>query len=285
MKKALFLFLFFVFAEQMEAPLAYGKSNVNFKVEMLPWVEADRILPKYVKFTVLDVETGKKFSVQRRAGSSHADVQPLTSRDTAIMKEIYNGEWTWKRRAIIVIYKNHTIAASMHGMPHGAGALENNFPGHFCIHFFGSTTHRTKTMDLSHMLMIYKAAGTLEEYLNHASPYEVVQAYIAGLKQQDRVIVTETSLQRLPQEFNLVQISNIRITRMPLLPAEDLKDLIYHEVPVEVDITIQNQGHQKYNGVIYVARFAPSGTWQVDCTRFLQENSLLNSSKTPHPSL
>ena len=92
------------------------------------------------------------------------------------MKEIYGGKWSWKRRAIIVIHQDQWIAASMHGMPHGAGALENDFPGHFCIHFYGSKTHRTNSMDLSHKLMILKAAGKLQEYVNNADPFEHIRA-------------------------------------------------------------------------------------------------------------
>src|SRR3954471_12861771 len=103
-------------------------AGVGIQIDMLPWEKVYGILPKYSKFTVLDVETGKMFKVQRRAGSRHADVQPLTSKDTKIMKEIYGGKWSWKRRAIIVIHKDQWIAGSMHGMPHGAGVLANNFP-------------------------------------------------------------------------------------------------------------------------------------------------------------
>lgn len=109
--------------------------GIGIKIEILPWEEINEILPKNSKFTVLDVETGKRFNVQRRAGSSHADVQPLTLKDTQIMREIYDGKWSWRRRAIIVIHQNQWIAASMHGMPHGVGSLKNRFPGHFCIHF------------------------------------------------------------------------------------------------------------------------------------------------------
>ena len=97
--------------------------SVGIQIDMLPWEKVYGILPKYSKFTVLDVETGKMFKVQRRAGSRHADVQPLTSKDTKIMKEIYGGKWSWKRRAIIVIHQDQWIAASMHGMPHGAGCI------------------------------------------------------------------------------------------------------------------------------------------------------------------
>jgi hypothetical protein len=64
---------------------------MSFKIEMLNWKEVNQLLPRYTKFTVMDVETGKKFDVQRRAGSHHADVQPLTVKDTKIMKRIYGG--------------------------------------------------------------------------------------------------------------------------------------------------------------------------------------------------
>ncbi len=162
MKKKTFILILFLIL--LNGNLVHAKPT-NKRIEMLEWKEVNPLLPKYSKFTVLDLETGKQFNVQRRAGSHHADVQPLTAKDTKIMKRIYGGKWSWKRRAILIINKDRMIAASMHGMPHGAGALENNFPGHFCIHFYGSTTHRTNTMDLSHMLMIYKASGKLEEYL------------------------------------------------------------------------------------------------------------------------
>src|SRR3954463_1442239 len=186
MKKKIVLItviLFLLYGQGIQAAI-----NISYKIEMLPWEEVNKVLPKYSKFTVLDIETGKRFKVQRRAGSHHADVQPLTSKDTKIMKKIYGGKWSWKRRAIVVISEDQWVAGSMHGMPHGGGALKNNFPGHFCIHFYGSTTHRTNSMDLSHMLMIYKASGRLEEYLSKASPYETVEAFIAGFKQQDAYI-------------------------------------------------------------------------------------------------
>lgn len=62
----------------------------DFQIEMLRWEEVIEFLPRYSKFTVIDVETGKSFRVQRRAGQYHADVQPLTRKDTKTMKEIYN---------------------------------------------------------------------------------------------------------------------------------------------------------------------------------------------------
>ncbi|MFP7300547.1 hypothetical protein [Neobacillus niacini] len=249
-------------------------SNVSYNIEMLPWEEVDEVLPRYSKFTVLDLETGKKFKVQRRAGSHHADVQPLSPKDTKIMKKIYGGEWSWKRRAIIVIRNDQWIAGSMHGMPHGAGALKNNFPGHFCIHFYGSTTHRTNTMDLSHKLMILKAAGKLGDFLSRTSPYETVEAFIAGLKQQDPYISQLISIQKLKWKPILGKIENVRITRMPILPAEDLKQEISMDVPIEVDWFIKNRGRQHFRGEIHLIRFSTMDSWKVDSESFLKENNL-----------
>ncbi len=244
------------------------------KVEMPQWEEVNELLPKYSKFTVMDLETGLQFRVQRRAGSNHADVQPLTSKDTAIMKSIYNGKWSWKRRAIIVISENGKIAASMHGMPHGGGALKNDFPGHFCIHFYGSTTHRTNFMDLSHKLMILKSAGKLEKYLEQTDPYDLVNAYIAGIKQQDPYIVSFISLQDLEWKKLLPRIENININRMEVLPAEDVGDQLTLTVPVEINWQIKGKGGRNFTGEILLVRFLGNEQWKVDSIRFLEDNKI-----------
>lgn len=274
MKLRIAVLIFFAVLLNSSAILAVNQ-HVSIQIEMVPWEKVNKTLPKYSKFTVMDVETGEKFQVQRRAGSNHADVQPLTSKDTKIMKKVYNGKWSWKRRAIIVITGNQWIAASMHGMPHGAGALENDFPGHFCIHFYGSTTHRTNFMDLSHKLMILKSAGKLQEYINHAEPYEVVRAYIAGLKQQDIGIVSSSSLQKLSWKKHLKQIENIHLSRMLVMPKEDFTEELRLEIPVEIDMIVKNSGKRSFKGKVYLVRFSPLGAWKVDSHKFLEENKLL----------
>ena len=244
------------------------------KVKMPQWEEVNELLPRYSKFTVMDLETGLRFRVQRRAGSNHADVQPLTSEDTAIRKKIYSGKWSWKRRAIIVISEKGKIAASMHGLPHGGGALKNNFPGHFCIHFYGSTTHRTNFMDLSHKLMILKSAGKLEKYLEQTDPYDLVNAYIAGIKQQDPYIVSFISLQDLKWKKLLPLIENISINRMEVLPAEDVGDQLTLTVPVEINWQIKGRGGRNFTGEIVLVRFLGNEQWKVDSTRFLEDNKI-----------
>ncbi|MFC7685298.1 hypothetical protein [Ureibacillus sp. GCM10028918] len=248
--------------------------SVGIQIEMLPWEKVYGILPKYSKFTVLDVETGKRFKVQRRAGNRHADVQPLTSKDTKIMKEIYGGKWSWKRRAIIVIHRDQWIAASMHGMPHGAGALENNFPGHFCIHFYGSKTHSTNSMDLSHKLMILKAAGKLQEYVASADPYELINAYLAGLKQQDARILSTISLQPIDWKEHIQSIENINLKHISLFPVEDLVTNISLQVPVEIEWVSINSEKKYFKGDIYLFRFSPADAWKIDSVRFLKDSRI-----------
>ena len=101
------------------------------------------------------------------------------------MKEIYGGSWSWDRRAVILTVDGTRIAASMNGMPHGQGALQNNFPGHFCIHFAGSTTHGSRDVDLGHMLMIAKASGDIWELSRQATPEQQARNFVTAFNQKD----------------------------------------------------------------------------------------------------
>jgi hypothetical protein len=134
--------------------------------QLITWTDANNLLPRYSIFTVLDLDTGLSFQVQRRAGAYHADVQPLTNEDTKIMKKVYRGTWSWDRRAILIMSESGKYAASMHGMPHGKGALQNGFPGHFCIHFQDSITHRSRKMDYAHSIMKAITTGNSGCYSN-----------------------------------------------------------------------------------------------------------------------
>ncbi|GAA3403563.1 hypothetical protein ACFFNY_07030 [Paenibacillus hodogayensis] len=159
--------------------------------EAVPWSEAKSQVPLKSYVDVVDLETGLSFRAQRRAGSSHADVQPLTKSDTAVMKQIYGGTWSWKRRAILVRTEGRPpIASSMHGMPHGGdGIPDNDFSGHFCIHFLGSSTHRSGQEDMAHQLMVHKAAGKLQELLRPATPARLADALFVALHQQDGALL------------------------------------------------------------------------------------------------
>lgn len=111
---------------------------------------ANRI-PKGATFTVKDVKTGKTFTAKRWSGANHLDAEPLSSSDTATLRQIYGGAWSWTRRAVLVKYNGQVYAASINGMPHGEQTIDDNgFSGHFCIHFYGSKTHGTQRVDEAH---------------------------------------------------------------------------------------------------------------------------------------
>lgn len=275
----LFVFLIYFFIQPVESKadkLKYKDEHhpISFEIEILPWEIAKDILPKGKKFTVIDVETGLQFKVQRRAGSKHADVQPLTTKDTKIMKKIYDGKWSWKRRAIIVKVRDQFIAASMHGMPHGAGALKNGFPGHFCIHFLGSTTHRSGKMDKLHHLMILKAGGKEEEYLHTVDPYEMMEFFVTGINYQDphllKVTIAEnktpSKLTKMAKEFTY-----FRITSMSFLPVEDLEGQLVFEVPVEVKYHTDKTGKVKKNMTFILTKNSVMDRWKIDSEHFLKE--------------
>ncbi|MFZ5650382.1 MAG: hypothetical protein ACOY4I_05975 [Bacillota bacterium] len=170
--------------------------------EYLDWREVGSIFPKYGNATVLDLDTGLVFNIQRRGGTYHADVQPLTAEDTVIMKNIYGGEWSWKRRAVLVTAGGVRIAGSMNGMPHGGGHIHgNDFPGHFCIHFRGSRLHINGREDPAHRIMVLKAAGLLEEVIVKSSAEEVLKIFFTALDQREMNITARTAYFQSPGDL------------------------------------------------------------------------------------
>ncbi|MFB4165305.1 hypothetical protein ACE1TI_16215 [Alteribacillus sp. JSM 102045] len=240
--------------------------------DMLPWEDVRSLLPHKVKFQVIDLDTGLSFRVQKRAGNQHADVQPLTRKDTQIMKEIYGNSWSWKRRAILVNTNDRMIAASMHGMPHGGGGLSNGFPGHFCIHFAGSITHRTKNSDPTHRLMVLKASGKLAEYRNEMNPYEIIDLFITAINQSDPYM-----LQMTLSEPHTLQMAAIlkRMDRMGMVSKhtsfKKLKKLpiVALEVPVELQSYQRDQGKERKSYTFILTRDVITNRWEILSEDFL----------------
>lgn len=245
---------------------------INFKVEMLPWKKVNEIIPNQSKFVIIDVESGLAFKVQRRAGTQHADVQPLTKEDTKVMKRIYHNQWSWKRRAIIVLINHQMIAASMHGMPHGAGALQNDFPGHFCVHFSGSITHRLKNEDLAHKLMILKSAGKIDEYIASVSPSELIKIFSISINQGDSKIVglalsnskQSKRVQMLVNDMTFFAIHDFSE------PSHEESELLV-EVPVRVDFYRKGKGKEKKTITFTIWREGLMNRWVIDQDSLYEE--------------
>lgn len=141
------------------------------EVTKLDWFDVvDNFFTKYtLTARVIDVQTKKSYYVRRVGGYYHADIQPITAGDTAIMKSIYANEWSWTRRPVWIEIKGSYVAASINGMPHGYSLIEgNNMDGHTCIHFLNSMTHGTKRVDEAHQAAVaaaYERRNELYELL------------------------------------------------------------------------------------------------------------------------
>lgn len=153
-------------AGKVTIKLLFGEEAANaeedkesIETEKLDWFNGgDNTIPKNATFTVKDVKTGKTFIVTRWSGSNHIDAEPNSKEDTATLKSIYGGSWSWRRRAVLIKYNGHVYAGSMNGMPHGTSTISGNgFDGHFCIHFYKSKTHGSKKVDDEHQNMVERA--------------------------------------------------------------------------------------------------------------------------------
>jgi hypothetical protein len=228
--------------------------------ELLPWTEVESILPRYSRFTVIDIETGLSFQAQRRAGSSHADVQPLTKEDSRVMKEIYGGRWSWDRRAVVIQSDGRKLAGSMHGMPHGGdGIPSNGFNGHFCIHFLGSTTHKSHHIDPAHQAMIQKAAGMLSPYLSQLSPMDLIDVWIAGVDQGNPQLLDGTMK---TMENRSVPYRDMR--RLSSFPIQDTSSSFRLDIPVHVLATLNGSGKSaKKQALFHLERTSWLGRWLI----------------------
>ncbi len=224
----------------------------------LEWGKMKRVLPRMGYADVIDLETGETFRVQRRAGNRHADVQPLTRKDTDTMKRIYQGKWSWKRRAILVVINGKYYAASMNGMPHGAGAIAGNgFNGHFCIHFTGSTTHKRKVSDPAHNLMIAKSSGKLQERIFQAKPIQLVEYFLLSVREQDNTILTMTKT-AFPLPFEVTAIKGLKWDE---LQQKNEPDSLTAVIPAKVAYERNGKGKQTDTWVFLVERNAAAGRW------------------------
>ncbi|NEW05322.1 hypothetical protein GK047_04715 [Paenibacillus sp. SYP-B3998] len=226
--------------------------------EILPWEQASEALPKYSKFTITDLESGLSFEGQRRAGSSHADVQPLTKQDSATLKTIYDGAWSWDRKAVLVKLNGRTLAGSMHGMPHGGDGIPgNDFNGHFCIHFLGSVTHGSRSADPAHQVMVYKAAGLLTEYISKLNPWQLIDVWISGANQGDLQLLQVTTGQE-----QAVHMRTMR--RLSKFPELDTSKLLQLDAAVDVSATPEGSNSTRTRRVLFhLARVSSDTRWYI----------------------
>ncbi|MDD4797736.1 MAG: peptidoglycan-binding domain-containing protein [Eubacteriales bacterium] len=128
--------------------------------KLMEWSWVHKRWARGEKVKVIDFNTGKSYYMVRVGGYNHADVEPATKKDCAIVKSTYGGSWSWARRAVIFYLDGVWVAGSTNGMPHGYETVSNNdMNGQICIHALNSKTHIRNMADPDHQRMVRRAAG------------------------------------------------------------------------------------------------------------------------------
>jgi len=108
------------------------------QVKLLHWFDDIKPTVKSGQVVlVYEPSSGSSFYLRFYSLGRHADSEPLTANDTAIMKAAWGGKFSWSEKPVYVRLPNGIwCIASMHSMPHLSGAIsDNNFEGHLCVHF------------------------------------------------------------------------------------------------------------------------------------------------------
>lgn len=120
------------------------------------------LLPRGGTAYIIDCATGTKIKIYRLQGTNHFDVEPATASDTARLRQISGGSWSWNSRPVILVAGGQYIAAAINTMPHGEQSIKNNgFDGHFCLHTTNSRTHGTNTVNADHQSSVTQAYAWL----------------------------------------------------------------------------------------------------------------------------
>ncbi|MDD3213395.1 MAG: peptidoglycan-binding protein [Eubacteriales bacterium] len=87
--------------------------------------------------TVFDPATNLQWTLRVYSCGHHADSEPLTATDTAIMFKAFGYTNTWTPKPVYVkLPSGIWTLASMHNVPHLSGSIkDNDFDGHLCVHF------------------------------------------------------------------------------------------------------------------------------------------------------
>lgn len=108
------------------------------QVKLLHWFDDIKPTIKSGQIVlVYEPSSGSSFYLRLYSLGRHADSEPLTANDTAIMKAAWGGKFSWTEKPVYVRLPSGTwCIASMHSMPHLSGSISNNgFDGHLCVHF------------------------------------------------------------------------------------------------------------------------------------------------------
>ena len=129
------------------------------KVVKLDWNKQGKDVMKRGSYGYLyDIKKGIKLRIKRMGGTKHADVEPATAADTAKLKKIAGGKFSWVCHPMILQAGGQYVACSINTMPHGDQTItNNNYNGQFCLHMVNSRTHGTNKINPEHQKCIRQA--------------------------------------------------------------------------------------------------------------------------------
>ena len=129
------------------------------KVVKMNWFKGgSNVLKKGHYGTIYDIDTGISLRIKRMGGHYHADVEPATAADTAKLKRIAGGDFSWRSEAVILKAGGKYVACGINTEPHGDQTIYNNhYDGQFCLHMSGSKTHGSSRENENHQSSIDRA--------------------------------------------------------------------------------------------------------------------------------
>ena len=138
------------------APTGVVTPSWRRQVERVEWFNGGSKIVKRGGYAyIYDIDTGLTLRIKRKGGTNHMDVEPASKKDTATLKKIAGGTFSWKSHAVVLIAKGHYVAVAINTMPHGEYTIkDNDFPGQFCLHMVGSRTHETNRINPEHQKSI-----------------------------------------------------------------------------------------------------------------------------------
>ncbi len=136
-----------------------SSSSWKSKVVKLNWYDGgSSVLDTGDYGYIYDIDSGVTVKIKRMGGHSHADCEPATAADTAKLKKIAGGSFSWDCIPVILHAGGKYVACSINTMPHGDQTISGNgYDGQFCLHMVGSKTHGSDSVNESHQSAINKA--------------------------------------------------------------------------------------------------------------------------------
>ena len=132
---------------------------LEIKVVKMDWFKGgNNVLKKGHYGTIYAIDTGISLRIKRMGGHYHADVEPATAADTAKLKRVAGGHFSWGSEAVILKAGGKYVACGINTKPHGDQTIyNNNYDGQFCLHMSGSKTHASSKENDHHQSSIDRA--------------------------------------------------------------------------------------------------------------------------------